>query len=193
MEDRGIDCGAIHRTFCLVDARLLVLDDGKQSPTVEVAHEALIRKWPKLRAGLDEDRAGLVVHRRVKQAAQLVALAQNLKEDPTTAATLLREPGHQDSTLWSQSALDALQNGIAEIVLRGHEDKVSSVAFSPDGKKLVTGSGDQTARIWMVASDLLLEALWKATNDCLPERRRQELLAESPADAKQGQLPRELF
>ena len=62
---------------------------------------------------------------------------------------------------------------------------VYSVAFSPDGKKLVTGSGDQTARIWLVASDLLVEALWNATSDCLPERRRQELLAESPVDAKQ--------
>lgn len=57
----------------LVDARLLVLDDAGQLPTVEVAHEALIRKWPTLRAWLAEDRAGLVIQRRVKQAAQLWA------------------------------------------------------------------------------------------------------------------------
>lgn len=55
----------------LVDARLLVLDDAHQSPTVEVAHEALIRKWPRLRAWLDEDRAGLLIQRRINQAAQL--------------------------------------------------------------------------------------------------------------------------
>lgn len=55
----------------LVDARLLVLGDAGQSPTVEVAHEALIRKWPTLRAWLAEDRAGLLIQRRVKQAAQL--------------------------------------------------------------------------------------------------------------------------
>ncbi|MBL9008082.1 MAG: CHAT domain-containing protein [Myxococcales bacterium] len=232
----------------LVDARLLVVDDNKQSPTVEVAHEALIRKWPTLRAWIDEDRAGLLVQRRVKQAAQLwdtqrrddsllfrgaqlaqatewrktresrlgdvdrsfldasealkrkqdqeatarlrqtrivaallavlfvgaavagvlairnaaeaktkaaesratllVALAQNVKADPTAVTPLLREPGHQASTLWTQSALDALQTGIAEVVLRGHEDFVRSVAFSPDGKKIVTGSFDHTARVW---------------------------------------------
>jgi WD40 repeat protein len=31
-----------------------------------------------------------------------------------------------------------------------HEDKVWKVAFSPDGKSLLTGSGDHTARLWQV-------------------------------------------
>ncbi len=81
-------------------------------------------------------------------ATLLVALAQTVKDDPTAVATILREPGHQASTLWSQSALDALQMEIAEIVLRGHNSGVTSVAFSPDGRRLVTGSSDTTARIW---------------------------------------------
>ncbi len=51
----------------LVDARLLTIDDG----AAEVAHEALIREWPRLRAWLDEDRAGLRLHRRLGDAAQL--------------------------------------------------------------------------------------------------------------------------
>ena len=33
-----------------------------------------------------------------------------------------------------------------------HEDAVLSVAFSPDGRTVVTGSGDKTARLWEVAS-----------------------------------------
>jgi WD40 repeat protein len=85
---------------------------------------------------------------RTSFATLLVAVAQHVKENPTEVATLLREPGHQDSTLWSQSALDALQTGFAELVLRGHESVITSVAFSPDGKKIVTGSKDKTARIW---------------------------------------------
>lgn len=56
----------------------------------------------------------------------------------------------------------------APIELRGHTGPITSVAFSPDGKKVVTGSRDKTARIWRVASDALLAALWDATTDCLP-------------------------
>ena len=50
----------------LVDARLVIADQG----TVEVAHEALIREWPRLRAWLDEDREGLRIHRHLTDAAQ---------------------------------------------------------------------------------------------------------------------------
>ncbi|MEE8146090.1 MAG: hypothetical protein V3T24_00680, partial [Longimicrobiales bacterium] len=36
--------------------------------------------------------------------------------------------------------------------LRGHEGGVRSVAFSPDGTRLVSGSNDDTVRLWDVAS-----------------------------------------
>ena len=32
--------------------------------------------------------------------------------------------------------------------LNGHEDPVTSVKFSPDGRHIVSGSGDQTVRVW---------------------------------------------
>jgi WD40 repeat protein len=32
--------------------------------------------------------------------------------------------------------------------LRGHGDYVHAVAFSPDGNRLVSGSGDYTLRVW---------------------------------------------
>ncbi len=36
--------------------------------------------------------------------------------------------------------------------LRGHLDEVTSVAFSPDGQRIVTGSWDSTAKVWEAAS-----------------------------------------
>jgi WD40 repeat protein len=56
----------------LVNARLLTTsrDESVGGEVVEVAHEALIRGWPRLRGWIDEDRAGLRVHRRLTEAAR---------------------------------------------------------------------------------------------------------------------------
>jgi DNA-binding SARP family transcriptional activator len=49
----------------LVARRLLIADEH----TVEVAHEALLREWPRLRGWLEEDREGRRLHRQLAQAA----------------------------------------------------------------------------------------------------------------------------
>src|SRR5204863_4850065 len=51
----------------LAEARLLTLGEG----TAEVAHEVLIREWPTLRQWLEEDRAGIRLHRDLGNAARL--------------------------------------------------------------------------------------------------------------------------
>lgn len=50
----------------LADARLVSLGGD----SVEVAHEALIREWSRLREWLNQDREGLRLHRRLTDAAQ---------------------------------------------------------------------------------------------------------------------------
>lgn len=49
----------------LIDHRLVTATDN----TVEVAHEALLREWPRLRRWLEDDREGRRVHRQVTDAA----------------------------------------------------------------------------------------------------------------------------
>lgn len=49
----------------LVNARLLTVDGD----TVDLAHEALISAWPRLRGWVDEDRERLRLHRRLTEAA----------------------------------------------------------------------------------------------------------------------------
>ncbi|NUT49943.1 MAG: hypothetical protein HOV94_21930, partial [Saccharothrix sp.] len=59
----------------LAQARLVVLDRD----TVELAHEALIRNWPRLRAWIAEDRAGQRVQRMLAEAAHTW---ESLDRDP---------------------------------------------------------------------------------------------------------------
>ncbi len=67
--------GQSERTAWLLDAfasaRLLTLgrDEASRQPTVEVAHEALLRDWPRLRGWLDDDRDDLRTQRVVADAA----------------------------------------------------------------------------------------------------------------------------
>lgn len=46
------------------------------------------------------------------------------------------------------SSLAFLSSPFSEVFLLGHTEAVLAVAFSPDGKRLATGSGDTTIRLW---------------------------------------------
>jgi len=62
-------------------ARLLTLDRHPESraPTVEVAHEALLREWPRLRSWLEEDREEILALGHLREAA---ASWEDLARDP---------------------------------------------------------------------------------------------------------------
>ncbi|KAA6213902.1 hypothetical protein CP973_32525 [Streptomyces albofaciens JCM 4342] len=86
----------------LADARLIVLSDS----TVEVAHEAVIRAWPRLRHWLDEDREALRTHRR------LTAAAEAWHELGRDAGALYRGAQLAGAQSWARahgSALNALE------------------------------------------------------------------------------------
>ena len=61
--DRGADVGAA--VAALTSSRLVTVDEG----FAEVAHEALFREWPRLRAWLEDDAEGRAVRRRLTDAA----------------------------------------------------------------------------------------------------------------------------
>jgi WD40 repeat protein/class 3 adenylate cyclase len=63
---RPEDAGPVRAVLnILAEARLITLSEDN----AEVAHEALIREWPKLQQWLSEDREGMLLHRRLTEAA----------------------------------------------------------------------------------------------------------------------------
>jgi WD40 repeat protein/class 3 adenylate cyclase/tRNA A-37 threonylcarbamoyl transferase component Bud32 len=91
----------------LTRARLLTLDEG----TAQVAHEALIREWPRLRGWLNEDREGLMVHRHLTRSARAwEAIGRDpgeLYRGARLAAALDWAGGRVDLTADERAFLDA--------------------------------------------------------------------------------------
>ena len=91
----------------LSSARLVILDQG----AVEVAHEALIREWPRFQAWLDEGREGLRVHRHVTSAAtawdSLGRVSSELYRGPRLAAAVAWLASSPDLSPLERDFLDA--------------------------------------------------------------------------------------
>ena len=61
------------------------------------------------------------------------------------------------------------------VVLKGHTEAVYAIAFTPDGKYVVTGSFDKTLKVWDAATGKEFKTLRRAAgpHGPRPDRRRQ--------------------
>ena len=108
----------------LADARLVTTSED----TVEVAHEALIREWPRLREWLGEDREGLRLHRRITEAA---AEWEALDRDP---GGLLRGTRLAQANEWAtahHAELDVAEIAFLEASPRTRGGRVGRARVGP--------------------------------------------------------------
>ena len=93
---------------------------------------------------------------RQNQSAALAALSTTALANSPARATKLALAAwprrSEDPTPKLDVALSALSMAVVQLrerkTLRGHDKEVLSAAFSPDGKRVVTASSDNTARLW---------------------------------------------
>ncbi|MGA7415642.1 MAG: toll/interleukin-1 receptor domain-containing protein [Bryobacteraceae bacterium] len=112
--ETGEDCWTVAQKFAGKDYRLLVIADDARlaDPTVEVAHEAIILHWARLKQWVDEDRVALAVE-------QQVAEARSLWEARTRdEAYLLEGPVLIAARNWAEQNLLSLNQQTLEFLIR---------------------------------------------------------------------------
>jgi WD40 repeat protein len=113
----------------LADARLIVKDIGQGAePEIEVAHEALIRHWDRLRGWLNEDREALRLRQGVSEAAH------DWETGGRDENLLLHRGGRLEDALKLRSKLTANEQAYIDsckgAVQRRRKTTIYSIAFS---------------------------------------------------------------
>ncbi|KAK4643734.1 hypothetical protein QC761_0070960 [Podospora bellae-mahoneyi] len=95
---------------------------------------------------------------RVVEQAPLQAYTSAIVFAPTSS--LVKRNFRADEPDWisTKPVVEANWNACLQ-TLEGHRDRVHSVAFSPDGQRLASGSDDKTVKIWDPASGQCLQTL----------------------------------
>jgi hypothetical protein len=139
----------------LADASLLTTEGDLKDAFVEVAHEALIRNWPRLRQWLDEDRAGLRLHHRISEVAQ--EWQRSNKEDEMlyrgsrlSQAQEWRERNEAELNLIEREFLDA---GIAERQKLERQRR--------QAQRLLVGAAVLFAVLFIAASGAAIFGFWQ--------------------------------
>ncbi|MFQ5472080.1 MAG: WD40 repeat domain-containing serine/threonine-protein kinase [Dehalococcoidia bacterium] len=96
--------------------------------------------------------------RRQAYYASIAAAQKSLLLDEVTGVARSLDVAPEEFRNWEWHYLRAASD-TSIAILEGHRDQVNSVAFSPDGKRLASGSADNTIRIWDVPTGRELAVL----------------------------------
>ena len=128
--------------------------------------EFSIKAWLKLRNGVSEEKLGLLNLENLLEVfkSTLTVADSEYVEKLTGCLAAIGESRYQEMILEEIKRKEVehrrkLENVSVVHTLTGHSDEVASVAITPDGLTLVSGSDDSTIKIWQLSTGRELRTL----------------------------------
>src|SRR5262249_22318843 len=128
--------------------------DLKEQARKDAQTNAETARGETAKAKVEWDRAEWLLY------ASQITLAQRAWEDGNAALAFhYLDSCRKDFRGWEHDYLFTLFNSDRHRTLRGHTYAVNSLALSPDGKRIVSGGGDKTVKVWDVTTGQVIRTL----------------------------------